>query len=117
MENVLPERRIFAKLKKVIHIFSTYPQILPQFDTKRTFVIKKTEQEIHKKNIFVDFLFLFKNPLTNAVQFCIMQWYFSDAPLAKLDIASVYGTEGQEFESLTVHQTTAEKPQSFSFLF
>ncbi len=26
------------------------------------------------------------------------------APLAKLDIASVYGTEGQEFESLTVHQ-------------
>ena len=28
----------------------------------------------------------------------------NDAPLAKLDIASVYGTEGQEFESLTVHQ-------------
>ncbi len=28
----------------------------------------------------------------------------NEAPLAKLDIASVYGTEGQEFESLTVHQ-------------
>ena len=28
----------------------------------------------------------------------------ANAPLAKLDIASVYGTEGQEFESLTVHQ-------------
>ena len=29
------------------------------------------------------------------------------APLAKLDIASVYGTEGQEFESLTAHQKAA----------
>lgn len=30
--------------------------------------------------------------------------FSGNAPLAKLDIASVYGTEGQEFESLTVHQ-------------
>ena len=33
-----------------------------------------------------------------------------DAPLAKLDIASVYGTEGQEFESLTVRHTF-KRPQ------
>ena len=35
------------------------------------------------------------------------------APLAKLDIASVYGTEGQEFESLTVHQGDLEKGSLF----
>ena len=28
----------------------------------------------------------------------------ANAPLAKLDIASVYGTEGQRFESPTAHQ-------------
>ena len=37
------------------------------------------------------------------------------APLAKLDIASVYGTEGQEFESLTVHQKCGQaiRPAAF----
>ena len=39
--------------------------------------------------------------------------YSEIAPLAKLDIASVYGTEGQEFESLTVHQGDLEKGSLF----
>ncbi len=39
--------------------------------------------------------------------------YSEIAPLAKLDIASVYGTEGQEFESLTVHQKKRSKSIGF----
>lgn len=39
--------------------------------------------------------------------------YSEIAPLAKLDIASVYGTEGQEFESLTVHQKKTVKIYRF----
>ena len=41
--------------------------------------------------------------MTNKSKTGIMFEYSEIAPLAKLDIASVYGTEGQEFESLTVH--------------
>lgn len=106
------KEKIRLVFKKVIHIFRAFCQIYQQFDKKRTFVFGRVQNRFPHFNFFCGNLFLCKNRLTKNTEEVIISFVMSSpqrakrrsAPLAKLDIASVYGTEGQEFESLTVHQ-------------
>lgn len=88
------------RIKRVIHNFA----ILFHNSTKFSTFFCRNQKKLSTLANFVWITdFPCKKPLTNRYKVSIIVRY-SGAPLAKLDIASVYGTEGQEFESLTVHQ-------------
>ena len=59
--------------------------------------------------------FLIFKYLTKFLNGCIIK--FVHAPLAQLDRALVYETEGRGFESLTVHQLTLNQINDLGFLF
>lgn len=117
---VCNKRRKSGFCKKLSTFYPHNRQNPPKFDKKHTFTQKICLHAIHKNNFFVELSFPARKLLTKQTETGIMQWCsIVSAPLAKLDIASVYGTEGQEFESLTVHQIHQIRtfPSSDFFLF